>query len=228
MLIVFANSKGGVGKSTLAVHLATWLAGRGRNVGLLDADKQRSSSAWIAEAEPGITISVATTPKTLAKEARRLCRSHDFVVADAPGRLEGESRMLLILAGLVIVPIMPSILDLRSLKETAETICYAQRINQGKPDALVVLNGIDERTAISRELACATANLGLKVAKTSIRRLAAFPDAAQQGSVVTRMGYRARKARQDINQLFVEVMTDKLAFLKNSKKSNKRRRAVHG
>ncbi|QEG36260.1 MinD/ParA/CobQ/CobA-like protein [Bythopirellula goksoeyrii] len=50
MLIAFANSKGGVGKSTLAVHLAVLLFDLGKTVALLDTDKQRSSSTWIAEA----------------------------------------------------------------------------------------------------------------------------------------------------------------------------------
>ena len=54
MMIVCANSKGGVGKSTLATHLAVWLFDQGFQTALLDTDKQRSSSQWIAEAEPQI------------------------------------------------------------------------------------------------------------------------------------------------------------------------------
>lgn len=55
MVIVLANSKGGVGKSTLAVHLAVWLYDRGHRVALVDADVQSSSSVWLQEAEPSVT-----------------------------------------------------------------------------------------------------------------------------------------------------------------------------
>ncbi len=54
MIIVIANSKGGVGKSTLAVHLATWLHRQGHRVTLADCDTQQSSSEWFREAVPEI------------------------------------------------------------------------------------------------------------------------------------------------------------------------------
>ena len=54
MIIAIANSKGGVGKSTLAVHLAAWLHEQGHQVTLADCDTQHSSSEWIREAVPEI------------------------------------------------------------------------------------------------------------------------------------------------------------------------------
>jgi chromosome partitioning protein len=56
MIITVANSKGGVGKSTLAVHLAAWLYEQGCKVTLADCDTQQSSSEWIREA---VTIHTA-------------------------------------------------------------------------------------------------------------------------------------------------------------------------
>lgn len=111
MLIAFTNTKGGVGKSTLAVHLALWLFDQGFRVAVLDCDEQRSTSEWVTEGEPGITCQVATTPENTLSQARNLARSHDFVIGDGPGGLDGLSRTLLILADLAILPITPSILD---------------------------------------------------------------------------------------------------------------------
>src|ERR1700680_3936290 len=54
MIIVVANSKGGVGKSTLAVHLAAWLHEQGHTVTLADCDTQHSSSDWATEAVPDV------------------------------------------------------------------------------------------------------------------------------------------------------------------------------
>ncbi len=102
MLVAFTNTKGGVGKSTLAVHLAVWLFDQGFQVAVLDCDKQRSSSQWVSEAEPQIAVRVADTPEIALKEARGLLRNHDFVIGDGPAGLDDLSRTLLVLADLAI------------------------------------------------------------------------------------------------------------------------------
>src|SRR5262249_6183461 len=132
MNIVFANTKGGVGKSTLAVHLAVWLHDQGKKVALLDTDKQRSSSHWIAEAEPKMTIRVAGTPDICLSEVQELARDHEFVVGDGPGGLDDVSRTLLILADLALLPITPSILDLRSVQQATAVLGLAQGSNGGE------------------------------------------------------------------------------------------------
>ena len=220
MLIAFANSKGGVGKSTLAVHLAVWLFDRGANVVLLDADRQRSSSQWVAEVEPKITVRTATTPEEVLSQVQDASQSHDFIVADGPGGLNDASRTLLILADLAIFPISPSILDFRSVSEATEALKYAQSINGGKTEGRLVLNRMRTRDKISRELKEAAPGLGVTVAKSTIRDLQPYRDAAQQGTVVTRLGYKARDAATEMTQLFVELMTDKLAFLERVDRAN--------
>lgn len=213
MLIAFANSKGGVGKSTLSVHLAVWLYDRGKRVALLDTDKQRSSSTWAAEAEPKLTIRTASSHEEVALSVQELSETHDFIVADAPGGLEELSRTVLILADLALFPVLPSILDLRSVAEATKLLKFAQSINGGRPGGRLILNRLRKRDRISRELADAAPALGLTVARTTIRDLQAYRNAAQQGTVVTRMGARQRDAAAEVTQLFVEIMTDKLVFV---------------
>jgi len=213
MFIAVVNEKGGVGKSTLAVHLATWLFDRGAKVALIDCDKQRSSSQWMAECEPKVTIAVTDTPEILASEAQGLRESHDFVVGDGPAGLADVSRTLLLLADLAIFPISPSILDLRSVAQATAVLKYAHSINNGRPEGRLVLNRMRTRDTISRELRKAAPSLSLTVANSVIRDLQAYRDAAQQGTVVTRMGSRRHNASQEVAQLFVELLTDKLKFL---------------
>lgn len=212
MFIAAVNEKGGVGKSTLAVHLATWLFDRGAKVALIDCDKQRSSSLWMAECEPQITIAVLDTPEILASEAQGLRQSHNFVVADGPAGLADISRTLLLLADLAIFPISPSILDLRSVAQATAVLKFAHSINQGRPEGRLVLNRMRTRDNISRELKKAAPSLGLSVGTSVIRDLQIYRDAAQQGTVVTRMGARGQAAAQEMSQLFVELLTDKLTF----------------
>ena len=206
MLVAFTNTKGGVGKSTLAVHLAVWLFDQGFRVAVLDCDKQRSSSQWILEAEPKIEVRVSTTPENTLSEARDLLKSHDFVVGDGPGGLDDLSRTLLILADLAVLPISPSILDVRSVSQATEILRYAQELNGGRPEGRLVLNKMRSRGRISREIMDAAPSLGVKVARHFVRSLEAFVDAAQQGSVVTRLKTAPKNAKDDIESLFSELL----------------------
>jgi chromosome partitioning protein len=207
MMIVFANTKGGVGKSTLATHLAVWLHDSAYKTGLLDTDKQRSSSVWTAEVEPGIAGRVADTPENCVQAAQELAESCDFVVGDGPGGLDDLSRTLLILADLALFPITPSILDLRSVQQATGILRYAQGINGGRPEGRLVLNKMRTRDNISRELREAAPNLGLSVAEHVIRDLQVYRDAAQQGTVVSRLGRKGRQAAIEIDQLFTELVS---------------------
>lgn len=218
MFFVFANQKGGVGKSTLAVHLAVWLHDRGCKTSLLDCDKQRSSSQWIAEAEPAITVAVADTPEECVSEAQGLAVSRHLIVGDGPAGLCDLSRTLLLLADLALFPISPSVLDLRSVQQATSILRYAQGINRGRPDGRLILNKMRTRDNISRELRAAAPTLGVQCAHNVIRDLQAYRDAAQQGTVVTRLGKRAAQASSDISSLFHEL-TDHL-LLPKSKSAN--------
>lgn len=230
MLVCFANTKGGVGKSTLAVHLAVWLFDRGAKVAILDCDQQRSSSIWTAEAEPKITIATADSPEDVLLKVGELAQCRDFVVGDAPGGLDDRSRTLLILADLAIFPITPSVLDLRSVAQATAVLKYAQGINKGKPDGRLVLNRMRARDTISRELKVAAPSLGLAVANTIVRDLQVYRDAAQQGTVVTRMGHRGVAAAAEVTQLFVELLTAKSNSLpvKGTVMDHLNRRTSHG
>lgn len=211
MMVVFTNTKGGVGKSTLAVHLAVWLFDQGLRVAVLDCDKQQSSSHWIREAEPQVTVRVADTPENILAEARGLLKSHDFVVGDGPAGLDDLSRTLLILADLAVLPISPSVLDLRSVSQATQVLRYAQELNHGRPAGRLVLNKMKTRGRISREIRDAAPALGVAVAHHSVRLLEVFVDAAQQGTVVTRMNNDLQGAACDINLLFAELLQAEIA-----------------
>jgi chromosome partitioning protein len=206
--IVITNSKGGVGKSTLATHLAVWLHDRGANVALLDLDKQRSSSVWTAQAEPKITVRTAATPEECLSELQNLSACHDFVVGDGPGGLDDVSRTLLILADLALLPITPSLLDVRSVQQASSILGYAQKINHGRPMGRLVLNKMKTRDTISRELKLTAPKLGMTVTENVIRDLQPYRDAVQQGTVVMRMGRKGKLAAEEIDRLFSELLPD--------------------
>ncbi len=208
MVIVFANSKGGVGKSTLAVHLAVWLFDQGHSVALLDADRQRSSSVWLHEAEPTITTRAIWTPEDCVTAVRQLQQDHAFVIGDGQASLDDLGRTLLLMADLAVLPVTPSILDVRSVQQATGVLRYAQELNRGGPEGWLLLNRMRRRDVISREVTAAMPGLGLQLCAAQIRDLQAFRDAAQQGTVVTRMGRRCKNAAADVEEAFGELLID--------------------
>src|SRR5258708_2485483 len=86
MIIAIANSKGGVGKSTLAVHLAAWLHEHGHKVTLADCDTQQSSSEWMREAVPGVKAVRLDNPDVILGNER--------VSGTHPERVSGTHRGL--------------------------------------------------------------------------------------------------------------------------------------
>ena len=225
MMFAFTNTKGGVGKSTLAVHLAVWLYDRGCKTAFLDTDKQRSSAQWLSEAEPNIPIRVADTPEKCVLEARALTKAAYCIVADGPAGLDDISRALLILADYAFLPIAPSILDIRSVQQAMSTLQQARGISAGRPEWFLLLNKIRLRDRISRELQFAAPKLGIRAARHFVRDLQAFRDAPQQATVVTRMCTGgAGPAAADIRALFEEIIPAELTATSVSRK----RTGAHG
>src|ERR1700731_2572849 len=103
MIIVVANSKGGVGKSTLAVHLAAWLHEQGHSVTLADCDSQHSSSEWAKEAVPDVKTVLLADPNEILDRFPALGQQSDYVIADGPGSNTETSRALLLRADRPVV-----------------------------------------------------------------------------------------------------------------------------
>ncbi len=113
--MALANSKGGVGKSTIAVHLAVWLHDRAESVALIDVDHQRSSSLWAREAEPGLQVLSLDSPDDVIKQVKKLAKDYQHVVIDGPAGLDEITRAMLLVADIALIPCGPSLLDVREV-----------------------------------------------------------------------------------------------------------------
>lgn len=210
MLVALTNTKGGVGKSTLAANLAIWLWDKGCRVALLDTDEQQTSALWVLAAEPAITVVNAYEMEDIRKARAELMRTHDIVVADTPGKENDAARTIMFLADLAIVPLQPSKPDLRAIKDALKVIRLAQDVRGGqRPQTILVLNLTAKGDVQSRVLRAQLAESGFAVAKSEVRRLNALRDSCD--TAVTRLRpSEAREAAGDIEKLFTELLGDML------------------
>lgn len=201
-----ANSKGGVGKSTLAVHLAAWLHEQGCKVTLADCDTQQSSSEWIREAVPDVKAVRLDNPDMILNDLPGLAQEADYVIADGPGSQTETSRALLLRADLAIVPCKASMLEARALTKATDVLQQAQDIRKGIPRAIIVLSMVGQNYRLTQDMKDAAAALALPLAGKSMTLRQIYADAPGQGSVVWQMGARARDAAQEVDELFREIL----------------------
>lgn len=208
MIIVIANSKGGVGKSTLAVHLATWLSRQGYRVTLADCDTQQSSSEWIREAAPDVRAVRLDNPDMILNDLPGLDQDADYVVADGPGSQTETSRALLLRADMAIVPCKASMLEVRALAKATEALRQAQDIRGGKPNAIIVLSMVGKNYRLTKDMKDAAEALALPMAHTAMILRQVYADAPGQAATVWDLGARAREAAIEVEHLFRELLPE--------------------
>ena len=159
-VVVIANPKGGVGKTTLSTNIAGYFASRGHAVMLGDADRQKSSELWLGLRPHGALpiTSWEVTPDLVAKPPR----GTTHVVLDTPAGLHGwRLKAVTRLADKVLVPLQPSVFDIFATRDFLDQLA-AQR-HAGKMQVGIVGMRVDGRTIAADKLRDFVEGLGLPV-----------------------------------------------------------------
>ena len=138
-VILVANPKGGSGKTTLSINLAGYLAASGQRVAILDLDRQKSATQWLASRD-------ARLPK-IDLLTQKQGEASGWLVIDSPAALHGKNlEHALKLAHQVIVPIAPSLFDIRASQDFLAALQAEKSVRKGRAFVGLVGMRVDART----------------------------------------------------------------------------------
>lgn len=200
MVLVFANQKGGVGKTTLSVHVAAELARRGQRVRLIDMDPQHSALDW-SEARDGQELAplfeIEGFPKaTVHKHIDAKTQGFDVVIIDAPPQTAELARSAMMAADLVVIPVQPSPYDVWAARETVALLHEALVFRDSLKYAFVINRQI-VNTAISRDVREALAEYeDVPLLQAGVGQRVVFAESAVTGRVVQEVAPEGPAARE--------------------------------
>ena len=208
MIVTIGNTKGGVGKTTLAVNIAIARSLAGREVWLIDGDRQGTAQTAISlrlEAGKLPSIACATYPDglTLRTQVQQQAHKFDEVIIDAGGRDSTALRAALVLSDILLVPFQPRSYDVWALNDIANLIDEVNSIRSGLR-CFAVLNCADasEFSTDNTEAAEAVAELSqFQYLSTPLRRRKAFANAAGAGLCVFEIKPQDTKATAELHSL---------------------------
>lgn len=203
-VIAIVGNKGGVGKTTLSVNIASGLKNR-RSTAVIDADPQLSSIQWRAFSADN-AVSVYEAEENLAEQARELKQDYDQIVIDCPPSVYApQTNKALVICDRAVIPVQPSPMDLWATVHIIEAVEKAKESNPGlRP--LLVINQLEPKTMLSKLVRDAVQEIGIPVADVMIRRRAIFRSSALDGKSVYEAGGHGAAAVEEIEQLIQEIM----------------------
>ena len=148
--IMVLNSKGGSGKSTVASNLASYYATQGNKVILVDLDPQASSLDWL-KARPSGRSSISGINGALGQY--RVPRNADYVIYDTPAAVHGaELSALLRRAQSIIIPVLPSPIDMRAATPFVQKVLDNNRVARKEARVALIANRCRENYNIYHQL----------------------------------------------------------------------------
>ncbi len=194
--IAVMNQKGGAGKSTLAVHIATAAFLAGKPTVILDMDQQGTAEAWFSwrqekqhKEDPAVIgAKAATLPRWLGEVQKK---GAQLAVIDTPPLAEGQAIKAAQSADLILIPCRPSGFDIHAMSLTADLAKTT-----GKPAYVVFNAGPPRKASIYDEAAEAMTALGVALAPVRVSERSVFKLAVTAGQSVQEMEPHGKAAAE--------------------------------
>ena len=194
--IAILSQKGGAGKTTLAVNLATAAQLAKKQTVIIDIDPQASATGWGDSRLSETPIVISAQPSRLQKVIEAANENGaDFVFIDTSPHSESGALAAARLADFILIPCRPAILDLRAISNTIDIVKLAAC------KAAVVLTCVPPRGSLAHEAAQAIASYNVELAPIHIGHRASFIHSLTTGQSV--LEYEPNgKAMEEINKLY--------------------------
>jgi chromosome partitioning protein len=214
MIILIGGKKGGSGKSTITMNLASELARQKKDVMIVDTDRQSSTAEWATER----IRNQSTLPEIFCVQKYNeihttlldLNKRYEYVLVDTAGRDAPELRSAMIVANKLLIPVRPSQLDLNTIPDMQKIIQESKLVNPNLLTLAVLsmapTNPIVNEAKEAREFLAEFPSITLL--KTIVRDRKIYRDAVSEGLGVVEIdktSESARKAKKEIQDLAKEI-----------------------
>lgn len=204
MVISFLNQKGGTGKTTLSINVASEFVRRNKNVLLIDADPQGSALDWSSSRTIDSLVTVVSYPRpTLHRDITKIGVGHDVIVVDGPPRVTDLARTVILASDIVLIPVQPSPYDVWASAEVVKLL-EESMVFKEKLVCCFVINRKIVNTAIGTDVRHALAAYSFATLNTSVSQRVIFAEAATKGLAVFEVD-DSSQATKEIEKLISEM-----------------------
>lgn len=209
-IIAVANQKGGSGKTTVSMQLAGTIARRGNKVLVVDADPQGTATRWAASAEderpfPASVVGLSAASAKVHREVKKFIDDYNYIIIDCPPAADSPvPQSALLIADLVLVPLIPSPLDMWAAVGIRQVIANVSDLNEGLKSRLV-LNQCQPNTTLTQETLEVLPEFGIELANAQLRHRQVYRQSAVFGQTVHDFGGKASAAIEEMETLTSEV-----------------------
>jgi chromosome partitioning protein len=206
IVAVFAviNQKGGAGKTTIALNLASAMAEGGARVLLIDADPQQTAQDWAAvrETPPAFQV-IGLSKPVLHRDLPGMAGDYDHIIIDGAPRNYEVARSAILAADMVLIPVQPSGADFWASRETVRLVQEAHSFKETQKSAFVVSRKIG-RTSLGRDIAEALAEFQTHILTAGTTQRVAYAESLTAGLTVIESQPRG-PAAAEIRTLLAEI-----------------------
>ncbi len=223
MILTVGNTKGGVGKTTIAINAAIIRAASGQDVLLIDGDEQQTSMMFteLRTAQLGQAgyTAVSLQGSAIRTQVRQLATKYDDIIIDVGGRDTGSLRAALIVSDMFLIPVLPRSFDIWAVEHVGELVREAREALNPGLRACIFLNSADAQGHDNDDAVQELHNTnGIELLPVSIGRRKAFPNAAAAGKAVTEQAAkegRDPKAIQELTELVEAIYLNSIERISN-------------
>lgn len=208
-VISILNQKGGVGKTTIATHLATYFHMNGYKTLLVDGDTQGSARDWSAAREnedDDIVPVVGIDRPTIDKDIKHVT-DKDIIIIDGAPQAADLAISAIKASNLILIPVQPSPFDIWATNDLCSLVKQRIEITDGKVQAAFIVHRVITGTNLGKEIRDVLADFNLPVLESQVSQRIIFAKCAINGKTALHFKNTEKDAAREIENLAQEIIS---------------------